>query len=109
MQLALYEVESLFDPSEAELRSPQQELSVPFKVDISVRRRSLAQPSRQNDLGCLSTVYARAGKHPQIIGVAVGAIADPSFQPPVRSVWEESMHDWVTIAAALQHFPRRRG
>ena len=36
---------------------------------------------------CGSTVYARAGKHPTMTGVAVGAIADPDFQAPVRSVW----------------------
>jgi glutathione-dependent formaldehyde-activating enzyme len=40
---------------------------------------------------CGSTVYSRASKHPPIIGVAVGSIADPDFQPPVRSVWEQMM------------------
>ena len=39
-----------------------------------------------------STVYARATKHPTMIGVAVGTVADPQFQPPVRSVWERTMH-----------------
>src|SRR5262245_7607374 len=58
---------------------------------------------------CGSTVYARAGKHPTLIGVAVGAVADPSFQAPVRSVWEQSMHHWVTIPGEVQHFPRGRG
>jgi len=58
---------------------------------------------------CGSTVYARAGKHPTMIGVAVGAIADPAFQAPVRSVWEQSMHKWVTMPGAVQHFPKGRG
>ncbi|HMP46490.1 MAG TPA: GFA family protein [Sphingopyxis sp.] len=58
---------------------------------------------------CGSTVYAKAGKHPSMLGVAVGAIADPDFQPPVRSVWEQSMHRWVQMPGDAQHFPRGRG
>ncbi len=57
---------------------------------------------------CGSTVYARASKHPAMIGVAVGAIADPAFPAPVRSVWEQSRHHWVTIPGDIQHFPRGR-
>jgi hypothetical protein len=58
--------------------------------------------------GCGSTVYAKASKHPTMIGVAVGAIADPEFQAPVRSVWEQSKHHWVTISGEVQHFPQGR-
>lgn len=54
---------------------------------------------------CGSTVYTLAQKHPGMIGVPVGAIADPAYQPPIRSVWEQTMHAWVTIPAA-QHFPQ---
>jgi len=57
---------------------------------------------------CGSTVYARAGKHPTMIGVAVGAIADPRFQAPVRSVWEQSMHCWVRMPGDAEHFPQGR-
>ena len=58
---------------------------------------------------CGSTVYARAGKRPTMIGVAVGAIADPGFQAPIRSVWEHSMHHWVTVPGEVQHFLKGRG
>jgi hypothetical protein len=58
---------------------------------------------------CGSTVYAKAGKHPAMIGVAVGAIADPEFQAPVRSVWEQSMHKWVSMPDGVAHFPKGRG
>jgi hypothetical protein len=34
---------------------------------------------------CGSTVYARAGKHPTLIRIAVGAICDPTYSAPVRS------------------------
>lgn len=57
---------------------------------------------------CGSTVYAKAAKHPTMVGVAVGAIADPSFQPPVRSVWEAFMHEWISIPGHVEHFERGR-
>jgi hypothetical protein len=55
---------------------------------------------------CGSNVYARAGKHPALIGIAVGAICDPTYPAPVRSVWEEGKHDWVVIPEPAQHFSR---
>ncbi len=57
---------------------------------------------------CGSTVYARAGKHPAVIGVAVGSFADPGFPAPVRSVFEATKHDWVTIPGAVEHYPQGR-
>ena len=57
---------------------------------------------------CGSTVYWKADKHPTMIGVAVGAIASPDYPGPVRSVWEQSRHQWVEIATAGQHFARGR-
>lgn len=57
---------------------------------------------------CGSTVYARAGKHPTMIGIPVGTIANPEFQRPVRSVWEQTMHRWITVPGEVQHFPKGR-
>jgi hypothetical protein len=57
---------------------------------------------------CGSTVYARADKHPAMLGVAIGAIADANFPAPVRSVWEERKHHWVTIPDPVEHFPQGR-
>ena len=54
---------------------------------------------------CGTSVYFKADNHPTKLGVALGAIADPNFPAPVRSVWEQSRHPWVEITAA-QHFPR---
>jgi hypothetical protein len=58
---------------------------------------------------CGSTVYAKPSKHPNMIGVAVGAIADAESQPPIRSVWEVSKHDWISISGDVQHFPQGGG
>lgn len=57
---------------------------------------------------CGSTVFMSGDKNPGLTGVPVGAIASPAFPPPVRSVWEQSMHDWVTISPASEHFDRGR-
>src|SRR5579872_1430633 len=54
---------------------------------------------------CGSTVYWKAEKLPTMIGVAVGAIADPNYPAPARSVFEQSKHAWVGIdAAGVEHF-----
>lgn len=58
---------------------------------------------------CGSTVYAKAGKHPTLTLVAVGAIADPAFPAPVRSVWEEAKHHWISIPGDVQHHWKGRG
>ncbi|MBR0845232.1 GFA family protein [Bradyrhizobium liaoningense] len=51
---------------------------------------------------CGSTVYWKADNLPAMIAVAVGAIADPNYPAPVRSVFEQSKHAWVEIAGAEQ-------
>lgn len=57
---------------------------------------------------CGSTVYARSSKHPQFLGIAVGALADPEFPPPVRSVWEQTKHPWVIMPEGSQHVVKGR-
>ena len=46
---------------------------------------------------CGSTVYWKADNLPGMIGVAVGAIADPNFPAPIKSGFERSKHGWVEI------------
>jgi hypothetical protein len=54
---------------------------------------------------CGSTVYWKADNLPAMIGVAVGAIADPNFPAPIKSVFEQSKHVWVEISGAgVEHF-----
>ena len=47
---------------------------------------------------CGSTVWWTADRLPGMIGVALGAIADPAFPAPNRSIFEQSRHPWVAIA-----------
>ena len=55
---------------------------------------------------CGSTIYWQADRLPSMVGVAVGALADPDYPAPTRSVFERSKHDWVRIEGAVDHFPQ---
>ena len=50
---------------------------------------------------CSSTVYWAPSEAPDLLYVAVGAFADPSFPPPFVSVYEERSHPWVLVAGDL--------
>jgi hypothetical protein len=53
---------------------------------------------------CGSTVCWKADNLPAMIGVAVGAIADPNFPAPIKSVFEQSKHVWIEInGAGVEH------
>ncbi|HEY2709385.1 MAG TPA: GFA family protein [Caulobacteraceae bacterium] len=68
-----------------------------------------AEWSRQGDSGhvatfhfcptCGSTVWWNLG--PDFIAVTVGAFADPSFPPPVLSVYDDRQHPWAMAAGEL--------
>jgi len=53
---------------------------------------------------CGSTVYWKAENLPSMIAVAIGALADPRSPAPVKSIFEQSKHDWVQMDAAFEHF-----
>jgi hypothetical protein len=57
---------------------------------------------------CGSTVFWYAALRPGFMGIAVGSFGDPRFPAPIRSVWEQSMHEWVHVGSAQQHFPKAR-
>ncbi len=58
---------------------------------------------------CGSSLWWTTAKHPGLIGIAVGAFADPDWPAPVRSVWEATRHAWVDVAAIAQHYPHGVG
>jgi hypothetical protein len=53
---------------------------------------------------CGSTVYWKPDVLPSMIGVAVGALADPDFPAPVISIFERSKHHWVQFDSEVEHF-----
>ena len=46
-------------------------------------------------LHCGATVYWKASRKPEMVGVAVGAFADPAFPAPSRAVYVEHRHRWL--------------
>jgi len=57
---------------------------------------------------CGTTLYWYSAYKPEMIGIAVGGFVDPQFPIPVRSVWEQTRHDWVVLPDAVQHFAQGR-
>jgi hypothetical protein len=57
---------------------------------------------------CGTTLYRYSAYKPDMIGIAVGGFADPQFLAPLRSVWEQTRHEWVKLPNAIQHFQQGR-
>ena len=53
---------------------------------------------------CGSTIYWKPDALPSMIGVAVGALADPDFLAPALSIFERSKHHWVHLDGEVEHF-----
>jgi hypothetical protein len=54
---------------------------------------------------CGSTVYYEPGGLEEYLAIPVGAFADPSFPPPLVSVYETRMHSWVVPPPDAEHIP----
>src|SRR5471032_323327 len=54
-----------------------------------------------------STTHWNSDKDNGLVGVAVGNFAEPSFVVPIRSVWEQTKHNWVQLSTP-QHFAKGR-
>lgn len=53
---------------------------------------------------CGSNVFYRLPALPDLVAVAVGAFADPSFPQPEYTVYENRKHDWVEIVGeGIEH------
>ena len=55
---------------------------------------------------CGGTVYWTADARPGQIGIGVGHFADPNFHPPMRAVWMQHRHEWVTLPPQLKTYPQ---
>jgi hypothetical protein len=54
---------------------------------------------------CGSTVYWTGTALPDVIAVAVGVFADPTFPSPRISVYERRRHAWVSVPDGVEHSP----
>jgi hypothetical protein len=50
---------------------------------------------------CGATVFYTEPTEPDLIVVAVGAFADPSFPPPTESTYESRRHPWSAAPAGI--------
>jgi hypothetical protein len=57
---------------------------------------------------CGTTLFWYPDIGPDIIGIALGAFADPSFPEPTVSAWEQAQHPWVAFQHELNQFFRRK-
>jgi len=53
---------------------------------------------------CGSTVFWEQDTMPNLVAVAVGAFADPTFPAPKLSVYETRKHPWVSTPEACEHW-----
>lgn len=53
---------------------------------------------------CGSNVYWEPKRLPELIGVALGAFADPKFRQPDQSVWTEHKHAWLILPGEIPAF-----
>lgn len=52
---------------------------------------------------CGATVYYELLAMPEMLGIPLGAFADPQFPAPSFSVYEERMHAWVQLRGEIEH------
>jgi hypothetical protein len=53
---------------------------------------------------CGSNIYWEPRRMPDIVGVALGAFADPRFPEPTQSVWTRDKHAWLVIPDHIPEF-----
>lgn len=80
-------------------------------ADVAITGDS-AQWTRRGDDGgaatfhfcptCGATLYWLPQDFPNLIYVATGAFADPTFPPPTIAVYEERQHPWIANLSALE-------
>lgn len=46
---------------------------------------------------CGSTVLITHADLPDLVGIPVGAFADPNFPAPATSIWEQRRHRWAVV------------
>jgi hypothetical protein len=58
---------------------------------------------------CGGTVAFRCEAVPGIVGIPVGAFADPDFTPPQRLYWASRRHHWLPIPLGVEAIPTQNG
>lgn len=95
---SVYGVSSFFQKSEVQTSGPSK---------VYIREGQEGRKLRFHFCPeCGTTVYGETDLRPGLIGISVGAFADPNFPAPTRSIWERSRHSWVALNQEVGHFPQ---
>lgn len=83
---------------------------------VTVEKGSSTQFRRGSDSGsavtfhfcsaCGSTVWWEPERLPSMIGVAVGAFADPDFPAPAQATWDSRRHRWLHLPDEVTSYPQ---
>ena len=46
---------------------------------------------------CGTNLWWEPERLPHLVGIAVGALGDPSFPPPEQAVWAVDRHEWLAL------------
>src|SRR3954451_25109536 len=86
------------------------------KDQVTVTHGSPTHFSRGSDSGSAvtfhfcgvrgSTVWWEPKRLPSMVGVAVGAFADPDFPAPVQASWDVRQHGWLRLPVEVASHPR---
>lgn len=89
------------------------------KEQVTVAQGSPTQFRRGSDGGsavtahfccvCGSTVWWEPERLPSMVGVAVGAFADPDFPAPVQATWDVRQHRWLHLPVEVASHPHSSG
>jgi len=55
---------------------------------------------------CGSTVFWESEATPEMMSVAVGSFADPTFPAPVRTVWTATKHPWLLFPDSIPRYEK---
>lgn len=55
---------------------------------------------------CGSTVWWQPERLPAMVGVAVGAFADPDFPAPLQATWDKRQHRWLHLPDEIVSYPQ---
>ena len=85
------------------------------KEQVTIGDGSSTRFRRESDSGsavtfhfcgmCGSTIWWEPERLPSMIGVAVGAFANPDFPAPTQAVWDKRRHKWLHFPDEIVSYP----
>jgi hypothetical protein len=88
----------------AQARFPSSKVTISGESKVYVRTPDSGNQIRFHFCpGCGATVYYQFGSDPDVIGVPVGAFADPGLPAPRVSVYESSRYLWASLPKDIEH------